>query len=63
MFTRASLPLVRLGVIRDVVGESGDEVTGSCLELSPPLLSRYLTDRPVLDDRVRVYVARYTSRA
>ena len=36
------------------VGENGDEVTGSCLELSPPLSSRYLTDRPVLDDRVRV---------
>ena len=47
----------------DMVREGGDEVTASCLELSPPLLSRYLTDWPVLDDRVRVHVARYPSRA
>ena len=52
-----------LRIVRGVIRESGDEITASSFKFSPPLSSRYLADWPVLDDRARVYVARYTSRA
>ena len=61
VFALHAFPLVRLGIVRYLVGEGGDDVPSSSPELSPPLSPRYLTHRPVLDDHSRVQVLGKTS--